>query len=303
MKPRYSKPPLLLPDQVQLLLGRGLSGVEADDLQRVLSRISLYRLRGYTFPFQEQDNPNHPFKAGADWETIQACYKLDQKMRLLFLSAIETIEVALRSQVALEFSNASGAQWYEDKSLFFKKDLWESDLKSLDEEWNRSQEAFVLHYRNKYNESYRPPAWMIMETCSFGTLSKIFENLRIDLEPKKRIAQYFGCKPRALPVLASWVHHLSVVRNICAHHGRLYSRILIQSPKYLEDAQAPWVLKWSSTQRIYVSICIMAYLLQCFHEEHKFKCDLVALLEDVKDGQILSMGFPSEWKSQPLWRM
>jgi len=301
MKPRYAKPPITLSQQSALLIQRGLTGISAIDLEIFLARVSFYRLRGYTFPFQDNSNPRHPFKSQTSWSTIRSHYEFDQKLRLLIMGAIESIEIAFRTQLVLHFSILHGTNWYEQESLFFRSNQQQNDLAVLDKEWLRSRETFAEHYRQNYDTSIRPPAWMIVETCSFGTLSKLFENLQTNLVAKQNLSEFFGCGRRGSVVMSSWRHHLSGVRNICAHHGRLFNRVLMQSPKFLEVPHSPWIEQWPASQRIYATLCIMAYLLTQIHADSSFKEHAKELLSSAHPNQLKSMGVPSSWHTAPLW--
>jgi abortive infection bacteriophage resistance protein len=112
------------------------------------------------------------------------------------------------------------ATFFQRQSLYHNRFNFKKDLETVDKEIQRSSEVFIKHYKSKYTAPERPPAWMSLEILSLGTLSKLFENLRISPE-KKAVAAHFGLNAF---VLESWMHTLSHVRNICAHHGRLWNR-------------------------------------------------------------------------------
>lgn len=177
MKPKYDKPALTLEEQSDRLLTRGLTGVEKNTLSKTLSSVSYYRLRGYMYPYQDNNAPDTPFFTGTLWEYIRNGYLFDQQFRQLIFSAIENIEIALRTQLTLQMSFAYGSRWYTDKNLFVKENLWMKDYENLQKEWQRSKEVFTGHYNSCYDTIYDPPSWMIFETASFGTLSKYFENI------------------------------------------------------------------------------------------------------------------------------
>lgn len=61
-----------------------------------------------------------------------------------------------------------------------------------------------------------PDAWMIFETATFGTLSKMYKNLLNQSPLKSRIANEFGLY--SARELSSWLEAISVLRNIIAHH-------------------------------------------------------------------------------------
>lgn len=91
--------------------------------------------------------------------------------------------------------------------------------KDGDEEWIESaKELFISHFYETYSAPKYPPSWMIAETLSFGTWSRVFSNLR--LKDQKEISNIFNInKPE---ILAGWFHTLTVLRNFCAHHNRIW---------------------------------------------------------------------------------
>lgn len=65
---KYTKPPLTIDDQINLLTSRGMTIPDPARTSRYLSHISYFRLRGYWIPFEKEDNgKDHHFKAGTSW--------------------------------------------------------------------------------------------------------------------------------------------------------------------------------------------------------------------------------------------
>ena len=172
-KELYNKPPLALDDQAQLLLNRGLTGISKEELKKILGNVNYYRLRGYTYPYQNNNEENTPFLPSSKWDFIWNDYVFDSKLRNLITEALGHIEVAFRTQLELEMSLSHGSRWYTDSELAYSKELFQKNLNELNAHWNRSREIFKEHYEYKYNPSLSPPAWMIFETTTFGTVSKI----------------------------------------------------------------------------------------------------------------------------------
>jgi abortive infection bacteriophage resistance protein len=55
---------------------------------------------------------------------------------------------------------------------------------------------------------------------TLGHLSRWLHNLRIPRD-RQIVADAYGLDEK---VLTSFVHHLTIVRNHCAHHGRVWNR-------------------------------------------------------------------------------
>ena len=300
-KKPYVKPPLSLEDQALLLMNRGLKGISKEELVKILSHISYYRLRGYTYPYQNNSEPGSPFLQNSKWEYIWNDYVFDSKLTNLITEALGHIEVAIRTQLALEMSLEYGSRWYADPALCHNKRCFEENLKELQEHWERSREVFKTHYEKEYDNSYLPPAWMILETTTFGTLSKVYSNISNNISAKIRIAEYFGFRKASVKVLASWLQHLNLVRNICAHYSRLFSRSFIVRPMLPTTKPKKWVSSIPAQDRIYVSICIITCFLDICAPEFDFRKKLRVVMNMARKTQFPSMGFPINWEKESLF--
>jgi abortive infection bacteriophage resistance protein len=296
----YNKPPLSIADQITLLENRGLKIPDKQRAEHYLQHISYYRLRAYTHPFQDNSDINHPFIVPMTFDKIIDLYIFDRDLRLLLMDAIERIEVAIRTQVIYEFSMLYGSHWFMDEGRFTNRHQFNNDFGSLEREVKRSTETFIRHYQLKYATPTMPPAWMALEITSFGLLSKFYENLKNDVA-KKNVAKHFGLgKPI---VLESWLHSLSFIRNIVAHHGRLWNRVITKQPMnprvthhtWLEDATVP-------ENKLYFSLCCIQYLLKIVNPTSSFNKRLDDLLTKYsKIVNLHDMGFPVNWENEPLW--
>ncbi|MCO5231827.1 MAG: hypothetical protein M9958_11820 [Chitinophagales bacterium] len=57
----YNKPPITIVEQIEKLKERGLHFISEEKAQNYLSNISYYRLRAYTYPFQDNTIDHQPF--------------------------------------------------------------------------------------------------------------------------------------------------------------------------------------------------------------------------------------------------
>ena len=110
----YQKPPLTYNAQLDLLITRGLRVVDRVTALGYLRNISYYRLSAYYLPFKQ----NEEFKPNTCVEDIINLYTFDRKLRLLVMDAIESIEIALRSQIIYHLSHTYGAFGYLNSNNF-----------------------------------------------------------------------------------------------------------------------------------------------------------------------------------------
>lgn len=300
-KPKYNKPALSLRHLAELMVMCGILDVSLEDLENKLRFVNYYRLRGYTYPYQDNIKEDAPFKLGTKWQDIWNDYCLDQELRLLLFDGISRYEIAFRSVVTLALCAEFGSQWYEQRELFESEEHFRENLNELSILWNRSQEEFKSHYENNYDNSQKPPAWMLFETATMGIVSKEFSSLKCGLDAKKRVLKVFGFNRSQSGVFISWNHHLNYVRNICAHHARLFSRTFTITPTFCKNYPDVWVSKEPEKHKVYASICILVHLLSICSPEYPFKMKIRELLLRTTENQREMMGVPEDWMEQALF--
>ncbi len=296
----YNKKAISIPEQLAKLKSRGLSIPDEPKAASYLSNISFYRLRAYTYPFQDNADPNHPFTRQISFDEIINLYVFDRQFRLLVLDAIEKIEISMRTQVIYNWAMNHGSHWHLDGNLFRNSVQFAKDYTRLHQEVGRSVETFIEHYKTKYSHPVEPPCWMSLEVSSFGLLSLIFRNLKKGPE-KKAITEYYGLYD--IGVLESWMHSFSNIRNICAHHSRLWNRRLTAHIKLPNHTANPFIHnKNLYPYKVYASLCCIKYLLDIISPNHSFKEKLRNLMNICPLAQEKEMGFPANWQQEKFWR-
>lgn len=292
----YSKQLISFTDQITLLKQRGL--ILGDEVRalHLLQNISYYRLSGYWYPLLA-DKQRHIFKPGSTFEAAYNIYKFDSELRKLIIAELEKIEVAVRTQTAYILSTQYHAHWFEDSSLFSNPVRHTKVLAKIEEEYNRSDEEFITAFKAKYSDHF-PPSWMTMEIASFGTLSILYGNLQPG-RAKRSIAAYFGLPDT---VFASWLHCIVYVRNICAHHSRLWNKILSIRPLMPRSPRNTFIaLPASGTQQTYFVLSMIIYLLNTVNPNHSFISRFKELLNRYPSIDVRAMGFPINWENEKLW--
>ena len=296
----YSKPPLSIPDQIAKLKRRGLIINDEAKTAHYLSNISYYRLRAYTYPFQDNTNPDHLFIQAVSFEDIISLYVFDRRLRLLVFNALEKIEIAFRTKLVYEFSRTNGSHWYEDANMYRNAYRFNTDINQLYDEINRSNETFIDHYFNTYTNPMNPPAWMSLEVASIGLLSKLFINLKKGREKQKVTYEFGLAKPE---ILESWVHALSTLRNICAHHGRLWNRRFIIQPIIPYNTRFTFIKNQNiHPNKLYVLLCCINYILNIISPDNSFVSGLRELVGSCHLIDLHEMGFPPDWEKEEFWK-
>lgn len=113
------KEPTTFQEQANLLKEKNIYISDMASCIDFLSKTNYYRLAGYYLPFIDK-NTQKCF-ANIDFERVQNIYLFDAKLRNLISSAIETIEVYIRTQLSYYHAHSYGAEGYMKSSSFNKR--------------------------------------------------------------------------------------------------------------------------------------------------------------------------------------
>lgn len=300
----YDKKPITIEKQVDLLQARGLAIENVSIAKKYLAEISYYRLAGYWWSMQE-DKVTHRFKPKSSFSDVIALYKFDSDLRLLLFKVLEKIEISLRTKMVYHLSNEFTPWWFQDIRLFSDTKELVKSLAKLAEEIERSKDTFIKEHRKKYKADKRfPPAWKTLELTSFGTLSKLYGNLKNTVISKDTIAQEYGAVNHTF--LPSWLQAFSHIRNFCAHHSRLWNRNLPGTVKLLPKPPYPWLSQVPSANefsKLYIHLSLMRYLLNRIDPKNTFSKDLQDLLQANPTIDPNALGLKEHWKNEPLWKL
>ncbi len=298
---KYSKIPLTFEEQADRLLKRDLLA-DRDLLISRLSEVNYYRLSGYLYPFRKLDEEK--FYSGTTLETVWDRYVFDRQLRVLAMDAIERAEVSIRTRLTNVFCLKVGAFGHVDRSNLPNLNV-EQHRRFMDKiraEEKRSHEDFVQHFHAKYTSETDLPLWMACELMSFGTLFTLYRGVEASI--KQDVAAAYGISDR---VLKSWLTSLNTVRNICAHHARLWNQTLgtpVMIPR--KNKHPDWhdpVDLTASDRRIFAVLTILRYLLRQIAPQSNWPTRLLSLLEEKHPNiPARQMGFPDNWKDSPIWK-
>jgi abortive infection bacteriophage resistance protein len=289
-----------------------------------LQRIGYYRLSGYWYPFRTTrtvagapgSNPTilveDNFRAGTHFRQVMDLYVFDKRLRMLLLDAIERIEVAFRVDLALLLGQRDKLAHRDQRQFeaFFLKPNGVGEtphgnwLTKVDEGFQRSKEEFVKHFKTKYPGDF-PPIWIAIELWDFGTLSTLIGGLKY--ADRSTLATRYGL-PRP-DLLASFTRNLNNIRNICAHHARLWNR----SPADRLSPPRPGEITLldhihgdvHAQSRIYATAAFLQYLLMTINPASSWGVRLRAHLKTLPVGNGINLrqtGFPHDWGKLDLWQ-
>ena len=277
-----------------------------------LSQISYYRLKGYWWDMRKGGSGRR-FLPQSAFETVLERYYFDKALQLILFDAIEFIEIALRTKMINYFSVATtDSRWYLDASLFNRKDYHNEHIIRLKKEFDRSKDDVVKAYKESCNwdkntlEGDHPDAWLIFEYASLGTLSKIYTNIQHQHPMKAAISKDFGLYKSN--DFSNWLHSISVVRNIVAHHSRLWNRTLSSTPvvpksKNIAGLWIKSVLSQDEKRMPYFVITNILYLCNAIYPKNDIKQRILSLFDRYPQIDISKYGFIRNWSGEPIWAM
>lgn len=295
----YSKAPFTLEEQANQLLQRGLLADRALLIERLKS-VNYYRLSGYLFPFRDEDDSFYP---GTSFECVWRRYTFDRHLRLLTMDAIERIEVSIRTALAYEHAHTCGPFGYTVPANLpnLNRDEFGRFLSNIISESNRSKEVFIRHFNQKYGDQHGwPPIWMASELMTLGTTLTFYRGA--DTSIRKLVAQRYR-QPEE--IVESWLRSLHAIRNGCAHHGRLWNRVLGVPPKIPKKNKNPdWHAPVSiDNGRVFAILTVLRYLLAIIAPQSDWPSRLKELLHSYPDIPLDEMGFPANWDDCPIWKL
>lgn len=246
--------------QVGLLVQRGMEVGDRDAAAEILRRINYYRLSGYWYPFRQQVGPfrSDVFYDGTRLTDVVALYEFDARLRSATFSVLTSIEVTMRALLGHELGRVDPCAHLDPSKLgptAQRGDAYRRWLVGYEEGLRLSREDFVVHHRNRYGG--RLPVWAAVELLDWGGLSYLY-----GFSPRVVQDQVAAACGLRAPQLASWLKALNLVRNTCAHHGRLFNRVHTITPKLPDVGRHPDLdCATTAWHRTYGQLTLIQFLL------------------------------------------
>lgn len=307
--------------QLAQLRERGLQVEDEAAALNYLARLGYYRLSGYWYPMREVDQHasaqqgkavrSDGFVPGSRFQSVVQLYVFDKKLRLLALDALERIEMAVRVDVAHVLGKRDPLAHLKPKHLhgnFTKKVIANGPGagKTLHQVWlekfqhlqaQSRKQPFVEHHLRVYGAL---PVWAAIEVWDFGLLSRLFAGMQY--EDQQSIASRYGAASGK--AFAQWLRSLNMIRNVAAHHSRLWNLNVLE----LSPVPAGWPAQLKS-ERPFFYFCLMQHLLGRICPNSTWGERFVQLLRDdfpqtapgVLD--LSDFGLYPGWEESPWWRL
>ena len=245
-------------EQLDILIERGLSIPNREQAAEFLLQNNYYRVSGYSLTLRRHDE----FSKNATFQNIIDIYEFDHELRNVLLKYIENIEVTIKSIYAYEFSKVYGPYGYLDLSNFTSEKIYRKTISKAEEQKNsrHPHEAYLKHFIDDLHEDI--PLWAYVDLLTIADISFLYM-----ISPKAikdTVALSMGIKHSGAKLLGGFLHKMTILRNLCAHGGRLFNRLFEQKPKLSKDEEALLRIKPNGTkdiEHLYGFIMIMKRLL------------------------------------------
>lgn len=226
-----------LNDQVQKHVDRGLDlgEVTSGKFAMFLYSNNYYRVSGYGRCFYESSADR--YASGTTAAQLMDIYDLDRVLRNLVLDGISVFEPTVRSRVAYHVAKViGGGDAYLKEDLYLPagpapdvsdanaRRRWDAEVRNRDKvlksfrELQTREEIFIQHHINKGEPV---PFWAAIEVVSIGTFARFLRVLR-DKSILEPVTKSLDLEDE--PKLLQAVQNIAFLRNIAAHHGRLWNR-------------------------------------------------------------------------------
>jgi len=284
-------------DQLAILEARGLGVDDKVVAVHWLSHLNYYRFKLYASVFWQPGQSR--YTEGSSFDDVLWIYHFDQVLRELVLSAIKCVEVSVRSRLAYEIGHRSGPQAHLDTCHFRHVDRCIEMLNGLRSELRRSREDFLAPY--KPSESIgNIPVWVAVEVASFGVISKMLSG-QASASLRQAVADTYEMDER---VLCAAMHHLNVVRNTAAHHGRLWNRrfnIELSLPR--KKPAGLWIAfaYGDDRNKVYNTLVVLLHMIRAIDPSSSLPRRMCQHMESLPATLRHHMGIPLGWEELPMW--
>lgn len=307
--------------QVDVLQNRGMLIGSREYAVQVLERVNYYRFSGYSYAFRQKagsDQLPDTFIPGTTFEDVETLYEYDRNLRSLVFSHFSQFEVYLRSRLGHLLGEVDPLI-YEDETRCDlqgnkRRIAWDRFTSKSKQLIRNSEEEFVNHHRRQYGGKL--PVWVVVEVLDFGALQNLYSVSPRNI--REGIAKELECTD---PQLATWLNSLRVVRNVCAHQGRLYNKLYpapymprvlrggrVESPEIREVVDlfgVPQDEENTEMSRAFGMLTLLKYLM-----DQGGIGDTESLTRILKERPNISvpgvdisraMGIPQGWEETRLW--
>lgn len=288
-------------EQLALLVDRGMEIEDWVSARDTLRRVNYYRLSGYWYPFRIwcAEGRQDDFVAGTRFRDVVTLYEFDARLRAATFAALMPVELALRALIGHELGRVDPCSHLDPAVLGPTArvgDRYKRWLQRYNQAVAASREDFVAHHAQRYGG--RLPVWAATEVLDWGALSYLYGFA--PLVTQAAVAAQCDLKATQL---STWMRSLNVIRNVCAHHGRLFNRVHAIKPRVpkrgehldLDELSVDW-------GRTFGQLTLVQYLADRLGVgNRRLLPSVLETFPNVRGVPIAHLGAPANWQDNRLW--
>ncbi|WP_418969676.1 Abi family protein [Alloscardovia omnicolens] len=284
-------------EMIELFKKRKLTITDEESFRSFLYNNNYYRLSGYFRAFQiSPAQGDNRFISGTTDEDFIVPYILDTKLRELILKGISVLEISIRSHFAYEISQDGHAYDYISLSAYTcpssakNQSSRETLIRKIEKWIQSSSEVCIKHYRKAQQDI---PIWAAVETLPFDTVSKML-SYHVDTSALRKVYESLGL-PKNLKVGSNTVHAMVYLRNLCAHHSRLWKReTVISAPRILQIERKFTDIAFEQ-KSIAASLIPLMHMVDNINENTQYSEEILQFLHE-NDQYMHGITTPVHWK-------
>ena len=292
-------------EQVDLLSARGMRIGDRHKAVERLRGVNYYRLSGYWYPFRklriDGSGRTDRFLEGTSFEDVVRLYDFDARLRISVFAALSSLEIRLRALLGHELGRVDPLIHLESSRLGpvarSEPEKYKKWRESYDKKLSSSREDFIKHHRENYGG--RLPIWVAVEILDWGGLTHLYA-----MSPDGVRTSVSKAVALTAPQLGSWMKSLNVLRNIAAHHGRMFNRVYDLQPKLPKPGVHEEVTSQREVMnRLFGQLTLVQYLVNHIGAENpRLLPKTLDTFPSVRAVPLSHTGAPDDWKALELWR-
>lgn len=210
---------------------------------------------------------------------------------------LEYIEVSIRPHIGYYHAQQYGPLGYLNSDSFIDCERYMKFKQDVDEaiKEQSDREVFVKHHLDNCDGQF--PIWVIVELLSFGTLSRLFKNLKKAEVQDQICSEHYGLIKA--DYIENWLQGLTILRNICAHRGRIYNRNIHFSVKLSTKDKRLLTTNDLMIQKVSKQLFGYVFIMKKLTDDSKIWASFIesftALTKKYPFVNLIHYGFPKNW--------
>ena len=281
-------------EQIKILKERGLDIPDERQAFEFLKRNNYYRISGYSLTLRSHD----VFDRGANFQNIVDIYDFDHVLRHILLHYLELIEVAFKSVYSYEFTKCYGALGYLESKHFSDPVKYREIIEKAEKQKMTSlkHEAYLKHFIEDLHQN-QIPLWAYVDLLTISDISFLYSISERKIQNSVADSLGLDSNKKGAELLKSFMHSLTIIRNLCAHGSRLFNRLFEQKPWLNKRELSLLRVKDGvvDNAHLFGFIVIMKRLLKP-EEFDSMKKEIVELSEKIPFVSLRYYGFCDNWR-------